>query len=523
MGGPGVGGGDRSASGPAADSGAIAYTRGMHRHLVRPHCAGRAVSSRSPCSSRCAGCWLRPTPSWCARLPRTAKSGSPRPSPRSPAPSPRSWSRRTAAGSSSRLVGGHDHRHGRRRSRRRPPAWSRSTRPRRSSPGDYEVQWTTFRRRRRTSRPGPARSRWQSRRSPPPALGARRRRPPTPIAAPRHRRPLRAADASVRGRPTPPVGRRHDRRGPPARATSSSRSSSPLIVLGAGAAYLLTPAHRRRPRDPRLASAGSRRAAVGGCSGCRRSCRPAVALAPPAQRDLHEPAAAGRLPGRAPRSRSPCRSCSCIVRDVRAAPPDLTGGRSACRRPGCATGPARDRAHRLGLDHRPGHRRRVERRRRRDAVPVGLRLGRRRADLSALARPGLAVARPVLHAPRHRRVGPAAARRRAAGTVADYPDAARSLAGGRSASRSSSGSSSSLAAGAVDPVRRARRLHRAHARDDGPVRARRVAGAGRDVHGLVPAARPARAVRASPTRTGAGRAPPVRRAACSSRAGPRPT
>ena len=33
MGGPGVGGGDRSASGPAADSAASAYTRGMLRHF----------------------------------------------------------------------------------------------------------------------------------------------------------------------------------------------------------------------------------------------------------------------------------------------------------------------------------------------------------------------------------------------------------------------------------------------------------------------------------------------------------
>ena len=34
MGGPGVGGGDRSASGPTADSAASAYTRGMYRHLA---------------------------------------------------------------------------------------------------------------------------------------------------------------------------------------------------------------------------------------------------------------------------------------------------------------------------------------------------------------------------------------------------------------------------------------------------------------------------------------------------------
>ena len=53
-------------------------------------------------------------------------------------------------------------------------------------------------------------------------------------------------------------------------------------------------------------------------------------------------------------------------------------------------------------------------------------------------------------------------------------------------------------AGAVDAVRDPRRLHRVHARDDGPVRARRVAVAGRDLHGLVPA--PRSAGRVSPGR-----------------------
>ena len=46
-----------------------------------------------------------------------------------------------------------------------------------------------------------------------------------------------------------------------------------------------------------------------------------------------------------------------------------------------------------------------------------------------------------------------------------------------------------------DPDGGPRRLHGAHARAHGPVRARRVAGAGRDVLGLVPDAQPAGAVR----------------------------
>ena len=69
---------------------------------------------------------------------------------------------------------------------------------------------------------------------------------------------------------------------------------------------------------------------------------------------------------------------------------------------------AGDRPRRLGLDHRPGHRRRLERRRRRDALPVGLRLGRRWRSSARVDRAGLAVPRPVLDAPRPGRRGPAA-------------------------------------------------------------------------------------------------------------------
>ena len=49
-------------------------------------------------------------------------------------------------------------------------------------------------------------------------------------------------------------------------------------------------------------------------------------------------------------------------------------------------------------------------------------------------RPGLALARPVLDAPRHRGRGAAPARRRGLGASADYPERPRPLAGGRRAS-----------------------------------------------------------------------------------------
>ena len=98
-------------------------------------------------------------------------------------------------------------------------------------------------------------------------------------------------------------------------------------------------------------------------------------------------------------------------------------------------------ADRLDLDHRPGDRRELERRGRRDALPVGLRLGRPgdhlRADRACLALP-----RSVLDAPRHRCLGPRTGSASRAGRSPTTPSV---WVAGRpsSASRSTSGSSSS--------------------------------------------------------------------------------
>ncbi len=68
----------------------------------------------------------------------------------------------------------------------------------------------------------------------------------------------------------------------------------------------------------------------------------------------------------------------------------------------------------------------------------------------------------------------------------------------------------------VDALRRAHRLHGVHDRDDGPVRARRVAVAGRDLHGLVPSPRAARPL-ATRRRGRQGRDPDVRQRAAGAR------
>ena len=82
-----------------------------------------------------------------------------------------------------------------------------------------------------------------------------------------------------------------------------------------------------------------------------------------------------------------------LARDLKASAPDLTGPAALPRR----ITPSRcgPRAHRLGLDRRPGRRRRLVGRRRRDAVPVGLRLGRRGDGVGA-HRAGLALPGSVL-------------------------------------------------------------------------------------------------------------------------------
>ena len=197
------------------------------------------------------------------------------------------------------------------------------------------------------------------------------------------------------------------------------------------------------------------------------------------------------------RPRSPCRSSSSSSATSGRSPPDLTaeGHLPPALDPAPAPG-HRDR--RLGLDHRPGHRRRLERRRRRDAVPVGLRLGRPGHRVRG-HRAGLAVPRPVLDDPRLRRRDPAGAARPGLGGRR-LPGPLRSLAGDhrlrllRLARARRPGRT-------VDPVHRARRLHRADGRDDGPVRARRMALPGRDVHRLVPDCSAGSPTGASSTRT----------------------
>ena len=108
-----------------------------------------------------------------------------------------------------------------------------------------------------------------------------------------------------------------------------------------------------------------------------------------------------------------------LARDVRASAPDLSGPAAPPRR---ATRFVLRAIGLVGLavDRRPGARRGLVVRRRRDAVPVGLRLGRDGHGLRS-DRSGLALRRPVLHAPRPRRRRASAPRRRRPGRPAAYP------------------------------------------------------------------------------------------------------
>ena len=148
---------------------------------------------------------------------------------------------------------------------------------------------------------------------------------------------------------------------------------------------------------------------------------------------------------------------------------------------------------RLGLDPRPGHRRRHLGGLGRLAVPVGLRLGRRRDAVGAASRrsgsgstrsrpsttcsPGRCASSAIQGWAHHRPAGRRSrvARRRRPHVL--HLARARRRGRDRHADRG------------------ARRLHGAHARAHGPVRARPVARPGRDVHGLVPDAEPARGLR----------------------------
>ena len=244
--------------------------------------------------------------------------------------------------------------------------------------------------------------------------GGTRRRPPPPWRRPPRRPPfqrLRSRPCQARSPrwPRPPCPRPMAApRG--VAVTSSCPIVVALVVLGAGAAYLLS--RRNRPSDPFVIRDGLGRLAarVSGAIGLAIG----LAIFLPATVAAHSLNATytSRLPlavylvGAA--TTVALSFIFVIVRDVRAAPPDLDA-EGSCRLHGSATrcGPGPDR---LDLDHRPGHRRKLERRRRRDALPVGLRLGRAGDHLRA-HRTGLALPRSVLDPPRHRRLGPAAARR----------------------------------------------------------------------------------------------------------------
>ena len=95
-----------------------------------------------------------------------------------------------------------------------------------------------------------------------------------------------------------------------------------------------------------------------------------------------------------------------LARDVRAGASGTRPGRPGAD--GRAVRPAGRRPPRLGVDHGPGHRRRLVGRGGRGPVPVGLRLGRRRDPVRPRV-PRLGVARPVRHAPRRRRMDRCAA------------------------------------------------------------------------------------------------------------------
>ena len=176
-----------------------------------------------------------------------------------------------------------------------------------------------------------------------------------------------------------------------------------------------------------------------------------------------------------------------LARDMRADPPEpgrVTPVPAIVRHGLRAVGLAR-----LGVDHGPGHRRRLVRRRRGRPVPVGLRLGGRRDPVRAsCSRSGSGSTRSPRSTTSAR--GSCAGSASAAGSPSTLPRSARlwpAVAGFAFFVWLE------LVAvpGSADADGGPRRLHGPDPRPDGPVRTRPVARRRRDVHRLVPDAQPA--------------------------------
>ena len=246
-----------------------------------------------------------------------------------------------------------------------------------------------------------------------------------------------------------------------------------------------------------------------------------VALAAPAavvrahpERDLHEPAAAGGLPRRRRGDRRPVVHLRARPRRARGAPGRIGAGPPATRRAAHRCSGSSGSSAGYGSSPRASPAARARPRSR--ACSCGCTAGSAVAALSALVGPVWHFLDPfsTLHdigAWVLRRIGVTP------WDVADYPERLGQwpavvgflvvvwleLV---------------LEAGPDVLFIVARRLHGAHARDDGPVRARHLARERRGLHRLVPAPRPARPVR--PGRRGRPCPPaPRSRAACSSPAG----
>ena len=201
--------------------------------------------------------------------------------------------------------------------------------------------------------------------------------------------------------------------GPAAALPASSCARDPRPAAGR-----VTPRRPRHARPPDVLAARARarlsRSALGFASCCRRRSRPTSST----------PTYTSRLPlavyvvGAATTVALSFASSSSATSAPQ--PPDLTA-EGTLPPAWLRIGAPRDRPVRLGLDHRPGHRRR----RRATAMSRRSSCGSTAGSAwrsSARCRPGLAVPRPVLDAPRPRRLRSCARSHVQGWALADYPE-----------------------------------------------------------------------------------------------------